>query len=153
MCKPIHFLSLFQIFQCKKYICKIIKIFAACMLSHVWLSVTAWTVARQAPLSVAFSRQEHWSGLPFCSPVDLPNIGIQPMSPALQVSSLLLSHQGRHHNLATHKSYNMEAWKERNIRRNSGVAQTTETCSLCHEKVPFILWWTIKTLSYLLQKS
>ena len=54
---------------------------------------TPWTVARQAPLSVEFSRQEYWSGLPFPSPGDLPDPGIKPASPALQVDSLLLSHQ------------------------------------------------------------
>ena len=46
------------------------------------------TVARQAPLSVGFSRQEYWSRLPFPSPGDLPNPGIEPRSPALQTDSL-----------------------------------------------------------------
>ena len=41
-------------------------------------------VARQAPLSMEFSRQEYWSGLPFPSPGDLPNTGTEPMSPTLQ---------------------------------------------------------------------
>ena len=50
---------------------------------------TPWTVARQAPLSVGFSRQEYWSGLPFPSPGDLPNPGIKPGSPALQADPLL----------------------------------------------------------------
>ena len=54
---------------------------------------TPWTVACQTPLSMGFSRQEYWSGLPFPSPGDLPNPGIEPESPALQVNSLLLSHQ------------------------------------------------------------
>ena len=44
-------------------------------------SVTPWTVAHQAPLSMGFSRQEYWSGLPFPSPGDLPNPGIEPESP------------------------------------------------------------------------
>ena len=44
---------------------------------------TPWTVAHQAPLSLEFSRQEYWSGLPFPSPGDLPNPGIEPMSSAL----------------------------------------------------------------------
>ena len=44
-------------------------------------SVTLWTVASQAPLSTEFSRQEYWSGLPFCSPRDLPNPGIEPNLP------------------------------------------------------------------------
>ena len=57
-------------------------------LSHVQLLVTTWTVARQAPLSMEFSRQEYWSGLSFPSPGNLPNPGIQPRSPALQVDSL-----------------------------------------------------------------
>ena len=46
-------------------------------LSHVWLLVIPWTVAHQVPLSMEFSRQEHWSGLPFPSPGDLPNPGIE----------------------------------------------------------------------------
>ena len=42
---------------------------------------TPWTVARQAPLSIGFPRQEHWSGLPFPSPGDPPGPGVQPLSP------------------------------------------------------------------------
>ena len=53
------------------------------MLSHVRLFATSRTVAHQAPLSMRFSRQEHWSGLPFPSPGDLPDPGIEPMSPVL----------------------------------------------------------------------
>ena len=48
-----------------------------------------WTVAHQARPSMGFSRQEHWSGLPFPSPGDLPNPGIELKSPALQADSLL----------------------------------------------------------------
>ena len=47
-----------------------------------------WTVARQAPLSMGFSRQEYWRGLPFPSPWDLPNPGIELGSPSLQSNSL-----------------------------------------------------------------
>ena len=57
-------------------------------LSHVRLFATPWTVARQAPLSMGFSRQEDWSGLPFPSPGDLPNPGIKPRSPKLQADAL-----------------------------------------------------------------
>ena len=57
-------------------------------LNRVWLFVTPWTVALQAPLSVEFSQQEYWSGLPFRSPGDLPDPGIEPRSPALQADSL-----------------------------------------------------------------
>ena len=46
--------------------------------------VTPWTVARQAPLSMGFSRQEYWNGLPFPYPKDLPAQGIEPRSPGLQ---------------------------------------------------------------------
>ena len=46
-------------------------------------SATPWTVARQAPLSTGFSRQEYWSGLPFSSPGDPPDSGIEPMSLSL----------------------------------------------------------------------
>ena len=45
---------------------------------------TPWTVACQAPLSIVFTRQEYWSGLPFPSPVDLPDPGIKSRSPVLQ---------------------------------------------------------------------
>ena len=50
--------------------------------------MTPWTVACQAPLSMKFSRQEYWSGLPFPSPGDLPNQGVEPMSHALQADAL-----------------------------------------------------------------
>ena len=49
---------------------------------------TPWTVAHRAPLSMGFSRQEYWSGLPFPSPGDLPDPGIEPKSSALQADSL-----------------------------------------------------------------
>ena len=51
-------------------------------------SVTPWTVAYKASLFMEFSRQEYWSGLPFPSPGDLPDPGIEPGSPALQTGSL-----------------------------------------------------------------
>ena len=50
--------------------------------------MTPWTAARQAPLSMGFSRQEDWSGLPCPPPGDLPDPGIRPRSPALQADSL-----------------------------------------------------------------
>ena len=63
-------------------------------LSGVRLLVTPWTAARQAPLSMGFSRQEYWSGLPFPSLRDLSNPRIESESPALQADSPLLSHWG-----------------------------------------------------------
>ena len=56
---------------------------------------TPWTVAHQAPLSMGFSRQEYWRGLPFASPGNLPDLGIQLKSPALQVDSLLSEPPGK----------------------------------------------------------
>ena len=56
--------------------------------------VTPWTIAHQAPLSMGFSRQEYWGGLPLPSPEHLPNPGIKPVSPAWQADSLPLSHLG-----------------------------------------------------------
>ena len=63
----------------------------ACMLSHVQVFVTLWTVALQSPLSVGFSRHKYWSWLPCPPPGDLPNPRIKPeslMTPELQVDSL-----------------------------------------------------------------
>ena len=57
-------------------------------LSRVRLLVTPWTVACQAPLSLEFSRQEYWSGLPFPPPEDLPNPEIELRSPTLQADAL-----------------------------------------------------------------
>ena len=58
------------------------------LLNHVQLFATPWTVACQAPPSMGFSRQEYWSGLPFPSPGDLPNPGIEIGSLVLQADSL-----------------------------------------------------------------
>ena len=57
-------------------------------LSHVRLFATPRTVAYQAPLSMGFSRQQYWSGLPFPSPGNLPDPGIEPRSPTLQTDAL-----------------------------------------------------------------
>ena len=66
-----------------------------CVCLVVSSSATPWTVAFQASLSMGFSRLEHWSGLPFPSPGDLPDPGIKPSSPALQVDSLLSEPPGK----------------------------------------------------------
>ena len=58
------------------------------LLSCVHLFETTWTVAYQALLSMGFSRQEYWSGLPFPSPEDLPDPGIEPRFPTLQEDAL-----------------------------------------------------------------
>ena len=58
------------------------------LLSLVWLFATPWTVAYQVPPSTGFSIQEYWSGVPFPSPGDLPDPGIEPKSPALYADAL-----------------------------------------------------------------
>ena len=72
--------------------------------SHVQLFATPWTVAHQAPLSMGFSRQEYWSGLPFPSPGDLPNPGIEPGSLHCRQMLYPLSHQGS-------PVYSMNIWQ------------------------------------------
>ena len=65
------------------------------LLSRVQLFGTLWAVAYQAPPSMGFSRQEYWSGLPFPSPGDLPNPGIEPGSPAFQADTLTSEPPGK----------------------------------------------------------
>ena len=67
---------------------KVLSVVIACMLSCVQLLVAPWNAAHQAPLSMGFPRQEYWSGLSFPFPGDLPEPGIQLVSPTLQVDSL-----------------------------------------------------------------
>ena len=96
--------NLNKIFMCGRQLKDLLNRFsvvcATCILScfsHVQLFSTLWTVVWQAPLSMGFSKQEYWSGLPCPPPGDLPNSGIKPVAPvalALQVDSLLLSHRG-----------------------------------------------------------
>ena len=62
--------------------------------AHAQSCPAVWTIAHQAPLSMGFTRQGYWSGLPFPSPGDLPNPGIEPASSAWAGTSLPLSHQG-----------------------------------------------------------
>ena len=66
-----------------------------CVFSHVWLFGTPWTVACQVSLSMEFSRQKYWSGLPFPTPGNLPDPVIKSMFPALQADSLPLTPSGR----------------------------------------------------------
>ena len=64
------------------------KHFKVKLLRCVRLFATPWTVTYQAPPTMGFSRQEYWSGLPFPSPGDFPNPGIESRSPALQADAL-----------------------------------------------------------------
>ena len=86
----------------------ILSLFPYCAVlscfSRVWLFATPWTVACQAPLSMGFSRQEYWSGVPCPSPGDLPNPRTESMFPvvsALQVGSLPLSPPGCQYKLGS----------------------------------------------------
>ena len=65
------------------------------LLSHVQLFATPWTVAHQAYLSMGFPRKEYWSGLPFPSPGDLPELGIELATPASQADSSLSEPPGK----------------------------------------------------------
>ena len=65
------------------------------VLNHVQLFATPWTVAHQAPVSMGFSREEYWKGVPFTPPGDLPNPGIEPRAPSLQAHSLAAEPQGK----------------------------------------------------------
>ena len=62
--------------------------------SHLWFFATPWTTAPQTPLSMGFSQQGYWSELPCPPQGDFPDPGIESTSPAMQMASLLLSHQG-----------------------------------------------------------
>ena len=79
-------------------------------LSRVRLFVTPWTVAYQASPSMGFSRQEYWSGLPFPSPGDLPDPGIEPGSPTLEADALTSEPPGKPISLTEYIS-NKSQWK------------------------------------------
>ena len=97
----LHWLRLYNIYMYVWILYIYIYIIFMCIFSHfscVRLFATLWTVICQAPLSMRFSRQEYWSGLPCPSPGDLPDPEIEPaslMSPALAAGSLPLAPPGR----------------------------------------------------------
>ena len=96
-------------------------------LSPVWLFSMLWPGARQALLSMGFSRQEYWSRVPFPSPGDLPSPGIEPSSPALQVESLLSVPPGKPRKQAQNHN-KLAGWKVRMLRKQRcGVAWRQET--------------------------
>ena len=76
---------------CSVWLCECVCIQLPC---HVQLFSTPWSVVCQAPLSMGFSREEYWSGLQFPSPGDLPNLGIEPVSPALAGRFITTGHIG-----------------------------------------------------------
>ena len=100
--------------------------------------VTPWTVARQAPLSMGFSRQEYWSGLPFPYPGDFPDPGIEPTSSASQADSLPLSPRGLVQNLHMLRpqtggaSSSSSLWAPPGLTRNSPPWLCLSTCPRAH---------------------
>ena len=82
-------------------------------LSCVRLFVTPWTIAHQAPPSMGSSRQEYWSGLPFPSPGDLPDPGIEPRSPIMQADALTSEPPGKQRPKCKAKYYKTPRQKQR----------------------------------------
>ena len=82
------------------------------LLSRVQLFATPWTVAYQASPSMGFSRQEYWSGLPFLSPGDLPDPGIEPGSLALEAGALTSKPPGKPHIKKRWQEYMEELYKK-----------------------------------------
>ena len=76
---------------------RIVPFYACCCCLGGKSFVTPWTIALKAPLSMGFPRQEYWTGLPFASPGDLPDPGIEPTSPVLQADSITESPGKRFH--------------------------------------------------------
>ena len=99
---------------------------------HVRLFMTPGTIAHQAPLSREFSRQEYWSGLPFPSPGDLPDLGIKTKSPAFQADSLLSEPDVQKNNsLLTHSiMYHSNQSRKRN-KRNPNWKRRSKTLTIC----------------------
>ena len=89
------FYTICTVYNCIPIYCGINMKVKVKLLSHVQLFATPWTVALQAPPSMGFSRKEYWSGLPFPSPGDLPDPGIEPRSPTLQADALTSEPPGK----------------------------------------------------------
>ena len=96
-------------------------------LSRVQLFATLWTVAHQAALSMGFSSQEYWSGLPFPSPKDLPNPRIEPGSPALQADALSSEPPGKPTFMINCKK-NLFGWAKKVYILISNQSEKFQTC-------------------------
>ena len=94
--------------------------------SHLTLC-DPWPAARQAPLSMGFSRQEYWRGLPCPPPGDLPNPGIEPRSPALQADSLPTEPPGKHRRLCY---MHIKATPEHSRALSTAGSSSVNICSL-----------------------
>ena len=99
--RPVHSLRIEQCVnvKCRQQPRAVLPVYV-CALSHFQLFVTLWTVARRAPMSIGFSRQEYYSGLPFPLPEDLPSTGTDPASlasPALAGGFFTTEPPGKSH--------------------------------------------------------
>ena len=74
-------LYMYNYYVCSVYIVRLLLTLCVRVLSYVGLFATPWTVARQAPVSIEFYRQEYWGGFPFPTPGDIPHSGTEPTSP------------------------------------------------------------------------
>ena len=100
-------LKMFNVIILRKFLCAMWKWmwrWKVKSLSHVRLFATPWTVAHKAPPSMGFSKQEYWSVLPFPSPGDLPDPGIEPRSPTMQVDTLTSEPSGKPPSPYPHKA-------------------------------------------------
>ena len=102
-------------------------------LSHVQLFSTPWTVAYHTPPSMGFSKQEYWSGLPFPSPGDLPNPGIEPGSPVLQADALPSEPPGKSIRVYSNArfSYLMYHRQPDPLREDTAFESESEVAQLC----------------------
>ena len=104
------------------------------LLSRVWLSVTPWTVACQAPLSMGFSRQEDWSEFPCPPPGDLPNPGVELRSPTVQEDSV---------STESPEKLNYRVVLIAAVEQSDSVTHT-HTCVLFHVLFHYGLLWDIE---------
>ena len=111
-------------------------------LSHVQLFVTPWTVAHQAPPSMGFSRQEYWSALPFPSPGNLPDPGIEPRSPTLQADALTSQPPGKQ---AAHRFVSVNRVSVSSIRKNFQI-NCLPLGGITLWKTVFFIWLTSRLM-------
>ena len=122
----------------------------ACMLSgfsRVWLFMTPRTVAHQAPLSMGFSKQRYWNGLPFPSPGDLPHPGIEPGSSALKANSLPSVPPGKPCLICTLSQTcerNLSYLGKRHPRGMKGIQRKGQLCP--SQQLAVILCYAVKTV-------
>ena len=130
-----------------------------------------WTVVHQAPLSMGFSRQEYWSGLPFPSPVDLPDPGIEPSSPALSGRFFTAEPPGKPSKPYSPLIFHQYDWKIMKLSVSCSLAffpavrsqlvsqqfqETSKKCHFIHDALGLIMtvansFWTFTTCQALCQ--